>query len=77
VLTEVGPVEIEVPRDRDASFDPVIAGKRAKRLEGVDQIVLSLTARGLTTGEVAAHFAEVYGATVSRDTISADHRHRA
>ena len=46
MLTEVGPVEIEVPRDRDASFDPVIAGKRAKRLEGVDQIVLSLTARG-------------------------------
>ena len=46
VLTEVGPVEIEVPRDRDASFDPVIAGKRARRLEGVDQIVLSLTARG-------------------------------
>jgi len=70
VLTEVGPVEIEVPRDRDASFDPVIAGKRVSRLEGVDQIVLSLTARGLTTGEVAAHFAEVYGATVSRDTIS-------
>ncbi len=77
VLTEVGPVEIEVPRDRDASFDPVIVPKRARRLEGVDQIVLSLTARGLTTGEVAAHFAEVYGATVSRDTISADHRHRA
>jgi putative transposase len=39
-------------------------------VEGVDQIVLSLTARGLTTGEVAAHFAEVYGAKVSRDSIS-------
>jgi len=71
VLSELGPVEIEVPRDRDASFDPVIAGKRARRLEGVEQIVLSLTARGSTTGEVAAHFAEVYSATVSRDTISA------
>jgi len=71
VLTEVGPVEIEVPRDRDASFEPVIVPKRVRRLEGVDQIVLSLTARGLTTGEVvAAHFAEVYGAKVSRDTIS-------
>ncbi len=70
MLTEVGPVEIEVPRDRDGSFEPAIVAKRVRRLEGVDQIVLSLTARGLTTGEVAAHFAEVYGATVSRDTIS-------
>jgi len=70
VLTEVGPVEIEVPRDRYASLHPVIVPKPARRLEGVDQIVLSPTARGLTTGEVAAHFAEVYGATVSRDTIS-------
>jgi len=70
VLTEVGPVEVEVPRDRDGSFDPVIVRKRQRRLDGIDQIVLSLTARGLTTGEIAAHFAEVYGATVSKDTIS-------
>jgi len=70
VLTEIGPVQIEVPRDRDASFEPVIVRKRQRRLDGIDEIVLSLTARGLTTGEVAAHFAEVYGATVSRDTIS-------
>lgn len=70
VLTEVGPVEIEVPRDRDGTFDPVIVKKRQRRLEGVDQIVLSLTARGLTTGEVAAHLADVYGASVSKDTIS-------
>jgi transposase-like protein len=70
VLTEVGPVEIEVPRDRDGTFDPVIVKKRQRRLEGVDQIVLSLTARGLTTGEVAAHFADVYGASVSKDTVS-------
>jgi putative transposase len=70
VLTEVGPVEIEVPRDRDGSFDPVIVRKRQRRLNGIDSIVLSLTARGLTTGEVAAHFAEVYGAKVSKDTLS-------
>ena len=44
--------------------------KRQPRLNGIDNIVLSLTARGLTTGEVAAHFAEVYGARVSKDTIS-------
>ncbi|WP_174824339.1 IS256 family transposase, partial [Pseudonocardia saturnea] len=70
VLTEIGPVEIEVPRDRDASFAPVIVRKRQRRLDGIDEIVLSLTARGLTTGEVAAHFEEVYGAKVSKDTIS-------
>ena len=70
VLTEVGPVEIEVPRDRDGSFEPVIVRKRQRRLDGIDQIVLSLTARGLTTGEIAAHFDEVYGAKVSKDTLS-------
>jgi putative transposase len=70
VLTEVGPVEIEVPRDRDGSFEPVIVAKRQRRLDGLDAIVLSLSARGLTTGEIAAHFAEVYGARVSKDTIS-------
>jgi len=70
VLTEIGPVEIEVPRDRDGSFQPKIVKKRQRRLDGIDEIVLSLTARGLTTGEVAAHFGEVYGAEVSKDTIS-------
>lgn len=70
VMTEVGPVELDVPRDRDGSFEPKIVKKRQRRLDGVDQIVLSLTARGLTTGEVAAHFADVYDANVSKDTIS-------
>ena len=59
-----------VLRDRDGSFEPIIVPKRKRRLDGIDQIVLSLTARGLTTGEVAAHFEEVYGARVSKDTIS-------
>jgi transposase-like protein len=70
VLTEIGPVEIEAPRDRDGSFEPQLVRKRQRRLNGIDEIVLSLTARGLTTGEVSAHFAEVYGAKVSKDTIS-------
>jgi transposase-like protein len=70
VLTEVGPVEIDVPRDRDATFEPRIVGKRKRRLSGVDELVISLSAKGLTTGEVAAHLAEVYGAEVSRQTIS-------
>ena len=71
VLTDVGPVEIDMPRDRDASFAPKIVAKRQRRLGGVDDMVISLVARGLTTGEVTAHLAEVYGAEVSRDTISA------
>jgi transposase-like protein len=70
VLTEVGPVEISVPRDRDGSFEPKIVAKRQKRLTGVDEMVISLAAKGLTTGEISAHLAEVYGAQVSRQTIS-------
>jgi transposase-like protein len=70
VLTEVGPVQIDVPRDRDATFEPRIVGKRKRRLSGVDELVISLSAKGLTTGEVAAHLVEVYGAEVSRQTIS-------
>jgi putative transposase len=70
VLTDVGPVQIDVPRDRDASFAPKIVAKRQRRLTGVDDMVISLVAKGLTTGEVQAHLAEVYGAEVSRDTIS-------
>jgi putative transposase len=71
VLTEAsGPVEIEVPRDRAGTFEPQIVKKRQRRLEGVDQIVLSLYAKGLTTGEISAHFADIYGASVSKETIS-------
>jgi transposase-like protein len=71
VLTEhSGPVEVEVPRDRAGTFEPQIVKKRQRRLSGVDEIVLSLYAKGLTTGEISAHFAEIYGASVSRETIS-------
>jgi transposase-like protein len=70
VLTDVGPVDINVPRDRDGSFEPKIVKKRQRRLSGVDEMVISLVAKGLTTGEVSAHMAEVYSAEVSRDTIS-------
>ena len=71
VLTEAtGQVTIEVPRDRDGSFEPVIVKKRQRRLNGVDEIVLSLYANGLTTGEISAHFAQIYGASVSKETIS-------
>jgi putative transposase len=71
VLTDVGPVQIDVPRDRDASFTPVTVPKRVRRLRGVDEMVISLVARGMSTGDVQAHLAEVYGTTVSRQQVSA------
>ena len=71
VLTEAsGHVEVEVPRDRAGTFEPQIVRKRQRRLNGVDEIVLSLYAKGLTSGEISAHFAEIYGASVSKETIS-------
>jgi putative transposase len=71
VLTETGPVQISVPRDRGSCFEPKIVAKRQRRLGGIDDMVISLVAKGLTTGEVQAHLAEIYGTEVSRDTISA------
>ena len=71
VITEgSGSLDIDVPRDRGSSFEPKIVKKRQRRLEGVDEMVLSLYAKGLTTGEISAHFAEIYGASVSKETIS-------
>ena len=57
VLTEsTGQVQVQVPRDRDGSFEPQIVKKRQRRLTGVDEIVLSLYAKGLITAEISAHF---------------------
>jgi putative transposase len=70
VLTDVGPVEIGVPRDRDGSFEPQLVAKHQRRLPGVEDLVISLSAKGLTTGEICAHLSEVYGAQVSKQTIS-------
>jgi putative transposase len=65
-----GQVGIDVPRDRAGTFEPQIVRKRQRRLSGVGEIVLSLYAKGLTTGEISAHFAGIYGASVSRETVS-------
>jgi|SRR4051794_12737466 len=70
VLTDVGPVEVRVPRDVAGTFEPQLVKKRQRRLTGVDEMVLSLSAKGLTHGEISAHLAEVYGAQVSKQTIS-------
>ncbi|WP_240799455.1 IS256 family transposase [Streptomyces sp. A0958] len=70
VTTEVGPVEITVPRDRAGTFGPQLVKKRQRRLGGVDEMVLSLSAKGLTHGEISARLAEVHGTEVSKTTIS-------
>lgn len=70
MLTDVDPVEVRVFRDMTGSFEPQIVMKRQRRLTGVDEMVLSLSAKGLTHGEVSAHPAGVKGVEVSKQAIS-------
>ena len=70
VSDAAGEVRIDVPRDRAGTFEPKIVKKRQRRLSGVDEVVLSLYSKGLTTGEISAHFAEIYGASISKETVS-------
>lgn len=70
VRTEIGEVTVQVPRDRAGTFEPQIVGKHQRRLDGFDQNVLSLYAKGMTTGDIATHLAEMYGQDVSRDLVS-------
>jgi len=71
VTTEIGKVTIDVPRDREGPFEPAIVAKHQRRLAGFDDAVISLYAKGMTTGDIAAHLEEVYDTTVSRDLVSA------
>lgn len=70
VSTISGPVEIEVPRDRNGSFEPAIVPKRSRRLGNIDDMILSLYSRGMTTRDIEAHLREVYGVNASRELIS-------
>lgn len=71
VLTDsVGAIDIEVPKDRAGTFEPQIVKKRQRRLGEVDDIVLSLYAKGSTTGEISAHCSEIFGASMPAETIS-------
>ncbi|MEB3371352.1 IS256 family transposase [Saccharopolyspora mangrovi] len=70
VHTDVGSVRIDIPRDRNGSFDPQIVPKHARRIEGFDESVISLYAKGLTTGEIQKHLSEIYDVDVSRELIS-------
>jgi putative transposase len=70
VQTDVGPIPVQVPRDRLGEFEPQIIPKHVRRVGGFNEMILSLYAKGLTTGEIQAHLGDVYGAEVSRDLIS-------
>lgn len=68
--TEIGDVRVRVPRDRAGSFEPLIVPKHSRRLAGFDEAVISLYAKGMTTGDIANHLADVYGSEVSKDLVS-------
>jgi putative transposase len=70
VLTDDSHVEITIPRDREARFDPVLIGKYQRRLPGFDDKVISLYTRGMSTREIQGHLEEIYGAEVSPQLIS-------
>jgi putative transposase len=70
VHTDVGSVRIDVPRDRNGEFEPQIVPKHARRIEGFDESIISLYAKGLTTGDIQKHLSEIYGVDVSRELIS-------
>jgi putative transposase len=70
VKTDTSELEIEVPRDRDGTFEPQLVPKRRRRLEGFDEKVLALYARGMTTREIQGHLVDLYGVEVSPQLIS-------
>ena len=70
VLTDSGPVALQTPRDRAGTFDPQIVPKGARRLDGIDKIVLGLYAKGMTVRDIQAHLLEIYDVSVSPDLIS-------
>ncbi|MFD3947918.1 transposase [Streptomyces sp. NPDC058579] len=71
VMTEVGTVTVQVPRDRLGTFRPQALPKYARRTGALDDLVISLTAKGLTSGEIVAHLAQTYGMVTTKETISA------
>jgi putative transposase len=70
LLTDIGGVELAVPRDRNGTFDPRIVRKGQTRLDGFNQRIIALYARGLTTRDIRAHLREIYDVDVSPDLIS-------
>ena len=70
LLTEVGPIGLDVPRDRVGAFEPKIVPKRSRRLDGFNDRIVALYARGMTVRDIRAHLGEIYGVEVSPELIS-------
>src|SRR4051794_39186670 len=70
IQTDLGPVEIKTPRDRESSFAPRLVAKRQTRLAGLDDKILGLYAGGMTVRDISHHLSELYGTEIGRDTIS-------
>ena len=70
VQTDLGPVEVRTPRDREGSFEPRLVAKRQTRLAGLDDKILALYAGGMSVRDIEAHLSELYGTEIGRDTIS-------
>src|SRR5688572_21147433 len=70
VLTDDGPLALDVPRDRAGTFEPRLIGKHERRFTGFDDKILALYARGMTVREIQAFLAEMYAVEVSPDLIS-------
>jgi transposase-like protein len=70
ILTDEGVIDLEVPRDRDGSFEPQIVEKGQRRFTGFDDKIISMYARGMTVREIQGHLEEIYGIEVSPDLIS-------
>ena len=70
VITTAGQTRIDVPRDRNSTYEPLLVPKRQRRLGKTSDMILSLYARGMTTRDIKAHLAEVYGVEVSHETVS-------
>lgn len=70
VVTDTGRMALEVPRDRQASFDPLLIAKYQRRFPGFDDKIISMYARGMSTREIAGHLLDLYGIEVSPDLIS-------
>lgn len=68
--TEIGPVQVAVPRDRAGSFDPVLVPRQARRSDGLDAVIISLYSKGMSVRDIARHVRQTTGVDLSPDTIS-------
>lgn len=70
VITDLGEIDLNVPRDRNSTFEPISVPKRERRIKGIDDKIISMYARGMSTREISSHLEELYGVGVSAEFIS-------